>query len=275
MKYSFILILLFLNSISTTAQDTLETSKIYKVSPKYELTSGLLLALPLSIGFKEVAKISYLSTDDIRRLNPNDINRFDRSAAFKNPDNFATSRTKSDFYLKISLVTPFLLMADRQIRQDWLDLTSMYLITHTFDNALYFAATFPIRRPRPLAYNPQISVEDRAGDGKSLSFFSGHVSFASTSTFFFVKVFTDYHQIKGLKRVGLYTLASIPPALVGHYRIQAGKHFRTDVITGFVIGAVSGILVPEWHKKNKKHKKVSLYPVYDPHYGGLSANWTF
>lgn len=275
MKNSFILILLFLSRNSTTAQDTLKTSKIYSVSPKYEFTTGIVLIGLSSLGFKKLAKISYLSKDDILRLNPNDINKFDRPIAFKNPDYFPTAQKRSDLFLNISLITPLILMADKEIRHDWLDLTSMYLMTHAFDNVLYFAATFPIRRPRPLAYNPKISVDDRAGDGKSISFFSGHVSFSSTATFFFVKVYTDYNQIKGIKRVGLYTLASIPPALVAYYRTQAGKHFKTDVITGFIAGAVSGILVPEWHKKNKKDKKVSLYPVYDPHYGGLSANWTF
>jgi membrane-associated phospholipid phosphatase len=68
------------------------------------------------------------------------------------------------------------------------------------------------------------------------------------------KVYTDYHQIKGLKRIGIFTLAAIPPALVGYYRTEAGKHFKSDVITGFVSGAICGILVPEFHKDYNKRK---------------------
>jgi membrane-associated phospholipid phosphatase len=112
-------------------------------------------------------------------------------------------------------------------------------------------------------------MNERVGDNKSNSFFSGHVGFATTSTFFLVKVFTDYNQIKGWRRLLLYTAATIPPALVGFYRMESGRHFRSDVLLGFISGAASGILVPELHKIHKKHENLSFSPYYAP--GGATG----
>ena len=125
---------------------------------------------------------------------------------------------------------------------------------------MYFRSAFAIRRARPFTYNPDVPLERGVGEAKSNSFYSGHVSFSATGTFFLAKVFTDYHHIRGWKRIGIYSVASLPPILVGINRMKAGKHFRTDVITGFVVGAAAGILVPELHRRIKKSKSFSLEP---------------
>ena len=49
----------------------------------------------------------------------------------------------------------------------------------------------------------------------------------------------------------LYTVASIPPAFVAAYRMKAGKHFRTDVIAGFVVGGAMGIMIPDLHRRSR------------------------
>jgi hypothetical protein len=74
-------------------------------------------------------KVAHLSKEDILKLNPNDLNSFDRPIAFKNPANFASAEKNSDLFLNLSLVSPALLMLDKNIRKDWVDLLSMYMMS--------------------------------------------------------------------------------------------------------------------------------------------------
>jgi membrane-associated phospholipid phosphatase len=124
-----------------------------------------------------------------------------------------------------------------------------------------------------LTYNPEVSMPDRTGIGKSNAFFSGHTSWSATSTFLLVKMYTDYHQIKGWKRIALYTGAAVPPGMVGYYRMRAGKHFKTDVITGLLLGAACGIGIPELHRVKKKNTNLSLQPFFFQGASGLTISY--
>ena len=70
----------------------------------------------------------------------------------------------------------------------------------------------------------------------------------------------------------LYTAAAVPPLTVGYFRVESGRHFKTDVITGFIAGATSGILVPEFFRNKNKPagNTVSFTPYYVPDGGGVS-----
>jgi membrane-associated phospholipid phosphatase len=148
-------------------------------------------------------------------------------------------------------------------------------MTHAADNAVYFGAGFTVRRPRPLTYNPLVPTSEKTGTGKSNSFFSGHTSFSSAATFFMAKVYTDYHHIRGWNRILAYTIAAVPPALVGYYRMRAGKHFKTDVMLGFLVGATSGIIVPELHRNKEKKNALTMIPYYSEGSGGITATVKF
>jgi len=269
-----LLLPLFLNAQPDTAD-----RKVYRMYLKYELPGSLAFMTGSFFGFKALDRASVMSESDVLKLNRADVNSFDRPVIDYNPAGFTKAEGRSDFFLNFSIASPVLLALDKRIRKDWLDLVTLYLVSHAVDNTLYFAAAFPVRRARPLTYNPDIPMSFRTGEARSNSFFSGHVSFSATSTFFLVKVFTDYHHIKGWQRVGLYTAAAIPPAMVGYYRMHAGKHFKTDVLLGLVIGGASGILVPELHRKwkEKQHQHLSLQPYFNPYSGanGLSMSYRF
>jgi membrane-associated phospholipid phosphatase len=275
-KLAFIYLVLTCPCIAFGQKDSTMKQKVYKVNLKYELTGSLALLTASYFGFQELDRISGFTADDIAKLNINKINAFDRPIASYDPGKFSNAQVRSDFFLNFSIASPILLALDRRARKDWLDLITLYLVTHTVDNAIYFGAAFPIRRARPFTYNTAIPMEERIGVAKSNSFFSGHVSFAATSTFFLVKVYTDYHQIKGWKRLALFTAAAIPPGLVGYYRVQGARHFRTDVMLGMVIGAGTGILIPELHRKMQKNKHLSLQPYFSPvGANGLALQYTF
>ena len=246
--------------------------KIYRMHPKYQLPLAGAAIVLSSLGFKALDENARLNDADVMKLNAYDVNAFDRQTALRDPSGFANAAGKGDFLLNFSVASPLLLGLDRQIRKDWVDLLTLYLAAQSFDNILYFTSIAAVRRPRPIAYNTKLSLAERTGIGMSKSFFSGHVSFSATATFFAAKVYTDYHHIKGWKRVLLYGAASVPPLIVGYFRVESGRHFKTDVITGFIAGAASGILVPELFRIKDKDKKgkVALTPYYMQDGGGVS-----
>lgn len=250
--------------------DTMIPGKVYNMHPKWQLPVGLATILLSTQGFHALDQNAYMGPDDVMKLNANDINSFDRPTALRDPSGFANAAGKGDFLLNFSVASPLLLGLDKKLRKDWVDLLTLYLATQAFDNLLYFGAIATVRRPRPLAYNTGLNIAERTGIGMSKSFFSGHVSFSASATFFAVKVYTDYHQIKGFSRILLYTAAAIPPLTVGYFRVEAGRHFKTDVITGFIAGATSGILVPELFRNKNKSNAVAFTPYYVPEGGGMS-----
>lgn len=224
----------------------------------YEVKSGLESALSIggltatTLLYPSLYKVSEMDANEVAVLDRLDVNRFDRPIIDMDPDGFKLGRERSDMWLNMSTLAPFALLVDKTVRSDWKNYVPLYLETQALNAVIYQATAFSIRRPRPLTYNTDIAPEDRSGEQSNNSFYSGHVSFAAGGTFFMVKTYTDYHEIRGLKRVLLYTAAAIPPSIVGYYRMQAGKHFKTDVIVGFITGAALGILVPELHRKKRK-----------------------
>jgi membrane-associated phospholipid phosphatase len=85
------------------------------------------------------------------------------------------------------------------------------------------------------------------------SFFSGHTSITAASTFFIAMVYTDYHPDSRWKPL-VWTGAAILPALTGITRYKAGKHYWTDVITGYAVGALVGTLTPYLHRREFRRK---------------------
>ena len=77
----------------------------------------------------------------------------------------------------------------------------------------------------------------------------------------------------GAKKFIFYGLAAIPPAFTGFNRVKGLKHFPTDVITGFTVGAATGILVPHLHKK--KNPNMVLIPVTGNRFTGFAMTLKF
>jgi len=253
-----------------SVEETAPGTSPYHVYPKVELPVGFASLVGSYFGFRNLAYVAAMNKQEVEALNIMDINDFDRSSAYLDPNKFGQMQHFSDWALNISVFSPIILGLDKSIRKDALDMAAMYLMAHAFNDALYFSVAYNVRRPRPYVYNQALPIDSRVGKGKSNSFYSGHVAFASTATFFLVKVYTDYHQIKGWKRNLLYVAASIPPAAVGYFRYKGGKHFKSDVMLGFAVGAFAGIIVPTMHRWSEKNKRLSILPSAQGGAAGLS-----
>ncbi len=153
--------------------------------------------------------------------------------------------------------TPLLMYIDPKVRDIWYDFALLHTETQAINSSVYLAASIPIPRLRPFMYNPEVSSEVKHGNNTTNSFFSGHTSVVAASTFFMVKVYYDLHP-ESKNKILFYGLACIPPAYTGYLRYKGAKHFPSDILTGFAVGALTGILVPEFHKRNSA---VKVYPV--------------
>ncbi|MFA6152389.1 MAG: phosphatase PAP2 family protein [Chitinophagaceae bacterium] len=268
-RFTLILLVAFSAYLAQAQKDT-SSKDIYNVNYKWEAPVAVAFLGGSYFGFRILDKHASYTAEDVAKLNIQSINSFDRPIASLNPTGFEQAQKRSDLFLNISIASPALLLLDKKVRHHWAEFATLLAMTHAVDNAIYFGAVISVRKARPLTYNPALPLDQKIGEAKSNSFFSGHVSFSATSTFFAAKFYTDCHNIKGIKRILIYTGAAIPPAFVGYYRMRAGKHFKSDVITGLIVGAASGIGIQALHKLSQKDKNLSFQPYYNQGYNGIT-----
>ncbi len=224
--------------------------------------------LPILIGIAGLTAVdlsvpspSPLSIEQINLLDKSNVNSFDRYAISKNS---ADAQRISDIFLSGVLVLPAIFLSNHHTRKDVVPLAVMTIETVLFNLALTDLTKKIVRRTRPLAYNPNFSLEEKLKENTRASFFSGHTSHTAALSFLIAKVMTDYHPTarKGIK-IGIWTFAATVPAVTGYLRVRAGKHFPTDTITGFVAGGLVGVLLPHLHRKknNTVNKKITLIPA--------------
>jgi len=204
--------------------------------------------------------ISYLILDSqtpvltenyINSLNRKDVWELDRATTF----NWSKPVARvSDAFLYTSFAMPFALLADRNIRKDYLKIGLMYAETIALTGALTSLTKNILKRPRPFVYNEQVALHYKQEKDAQYAFFSGHTSVTAAMCFMTAKIFQDYN--KGSKAVPwIWASAAIFPAVTGVLREQAGKHFWTDVVTGYLVGATIGFLVPELHRVDLFQKR--------------------
>lgn len=109
-----------------------------------------------------------------------------------------------------------------------------------------------VRRPRPYLYDPVLADRYTPGPDDRLSFWSGHTANMAALTFSAACVVQRSDAAPGMKTATWATAAAVP-ACMGLLRMRAGRHFPTDVLAGYAIGAAVGFLVPYVHRTQEKH----------------------
>lgn len=206
----------------------------------------------------ETNKADPFTLDELNMLDRNDINGFDRAAAFNNS---SSARSASDVLFNVSFALPSMVfLINKKTRKDVLSLFVMGAESFFIVGGLNLNAKHIFNRARPYTYNPAFSLETRTNSSSRLSFFSGHTSQTAAASFFIAKVISDYHpNLKKGVRLAMWTTAIAIPASTGYLRVKSGRHFNSDVIVGFSIGAVVGWLVPHLHRKERT-SKISFKP---------------
>ena len=250
-----------------------EKSSVYKVNRRVEIPVTAVLFTTYLIGLDMVGQKPPLDSLEVVNLDPNDIWKFDRRATQQDPAYRNQAQDISDMVMKITVALPVLLMLDGKMRKDWFDLLILYGQTHAASGNTYVITTALYDRNRPFVYNSEIPTNHKLSTGTKNSFFSGHTSTTAASSFFMAKVLSDYHPELGNKKFLLFAAALIPPTIVGYYRYKGMKHYPTDILFGMAVGALSGILVPHFHKSKKKTGNFSFLP-YAGQVSGLQVTYS-
>ena len=272
-RYVFFLMLLFFVLKIHGQSDTMS---IYHVD---RLKTGIIGVAGIGLhqwGLYKQRQAPKVAEQTVLNLRPEDVYNFDQVALRQDYAKRQDAAKTSDMALNISLILPVSLLLDGRIRQDWGNVLLMYVEAQALSNNLYawspFGPTF-VDRMRPVAYYSQIPLPERMDNKSRQSFFSGHVSSVATGTFFMAKVYNDYHPSSGAKKWIVYGLAAVPPTFVGIYRVKALRHFPSDIVVGGIIGAASGIVIPQLHKRWQNKIRLSL--IYGEMNKGMSLSLKF
>lgn len=248
LRQSIILMLSLITVGILTAQSP------YQLNTKKEIAffgTGLASA---GTGIYFRANTPVFTSAELENLNINNINGFDRVAT-----NFFSLKADetSDIFWYGSQVLPFLLLAGEQSRSEFGKIMVLYGEAAILNSGLTLLTKYTVRRARPFNFDLDTSFEKKTSVNAKASFFSGHTSITATNSFFAAKVFSDYYPDSKWKPV-VWTVAATIPAITGYLRVRGGRHFPTDVFTGYAIGAAVGYLIPHWHRNKTKLKNVDL-----------------
>lgn len=107
-----------------------------------------------------------------------------------------------------------------------------------------------VRRPRPYLYNGDVPASAHHPGEDAVSFWSGHTANMAAVTFSTANLVQRSDASPALK-TATWVGAALAPAAMGYLRVRAGRHFPTDVLTGYIVGAAVGFAVPYFHRASK------------------------
>ena len=279
-RFIFPLIFIFGISISTQSQNfSSQTpnsdSSPYKTSWAVDGTYlGVSLGLNV-LGFKLVQDKEALTLEEMNDLSEDDVPRIDRFIAGNYSEN-ADDLSYYPFYGSFA-VPVVMMLTDSKLRPHAGQISVLFVESMATTGALFTITAGLVDRPRPLTYNTSVPEELRREASAQRSFFAGHTAATASATFFAAKIYNDFYPDSALKPY-VWTAAAAVPAWVAYLRSKAGKHFLTDNIVGYAIGAASGILIPEFHKIEDSNLKMSPSMGVDIRgyeYQGLSFQYSF
>jgi len=275
-----ILIFLFVCSccIKGSAQNNLLDSSRHPYKINYWLDGSIagVGGVTNYLGILPIVRKKEISITEFQNLNRDIIPGFDRWALNLDPTQVSKYNTYTDITLVLCMAAPAGLALNKSIQKDWGKLLVMYLETMSVVSNIYtqsFIGPAFQSKFRPVVYYDALPYSQRNDGNNRNSFYSGHVATAAAATFFMVKVYSDYHPEIGGTKYWLYAAASVPPLVLGYFRIKALRHFPSDVMTGFMIGAATGIIIPELHRIKLKNKDLSLGLSSTGDWAGLSLKW--
>lgn len=268
-----LLYLLLFFFCTTTGGLQAQEEPVYNYRPAIDLPitgvgSGL-----VGLSFYLRSKEGPLNLDFLNNLNKDNINFIDRPAA----GNIAGSGIDklSDIVMLAPLSFTFLNFADQRARKDFATISLLYLEAFAISGSFYSLTSTFTNRKRPFAFNDELSTDKRTSSDVENAFFSGHVTVSATASFFAAKLFNDYHP-HSKWRYPVWGVAAAVPMVTAYTRYALGKHFPTDVLTGYLVGAGSSILVLELHKNDDAIlRNANISPMWSPNARGVHFSMRF
>ncbi len=182
---------------------------------------------------------------------PRGVNALDRTVI---GNRSGTASALSDSMLATNLTLPFVAsLVDNLFLQgggswDGLGSDSLVLLeTIAVGSIVCNVVKYGVRRPRPYVYDPSTDPEKRRSNTATLSFFSGHTSLAFSMATAYSYLFTLRHPESPMV-LPVWLFSHSVAATTAVMRVEGGKHFWTDVVTGALVGSAVGLFVPALHR---------------------------
>lgn len=208
---------------------------------------------------------SGLTTTELAALRKEDVPSFDRFSAGYYSDR---AQTASDLLCYPTLaIAPGLLALSPSIRSHYGQVAVLYVQTVLAADALFTTSIGNLPRYRPFLYGTE-GGDQRTSRIETNSFFAGHTAHTAAATFFAAKVFHDFNPDSPAQPY-VWGAAAAVPAAVAYCRIKAGKHFLSDNIVGYAVGATAGVVIPQLHKVAGR-RGISLSPLQGVNINGYS-----
>ena len=240
----------------------------------YKLNKRDYLLAPLSIGtymasnVLEDKKDHNLTLDQIRALDRNDVNGFDRPATYywnRSADKVSNTLFHTLPFTPLILVIPQL--KNKNITNA-ATLGVMYVEVLLLTKGLTGITKSLTGRTRPYLYNTSFTPEERFylqddddAPVASTSFFSGHASGTFAFAVLLSKTYTDIYGKGTWSKVIWATSLSLASATAA-CRVAAGEHYATDVIVGALVGSTIGYGIPVLHKVAPEKLSLNVLPNY-------------
>ena len=194
--------------------------------------------------------------EELMNLDRNDVWAIDRGAI----GNSSTSaKNISNVFLMGGVALPLISMMDKRVRREAGTVIGMALETYLITDGITNIFKATTKRYRPRAYDFSIPLEKKLTNTARQSFISGHTSAVAAGSFFTAQVLTDMYPTSSWKPV-IWVMAASLPALTGYMRYKGGRHFPTDILMGYGVGALTGFLIPKMHRINKDGITLNVIP---------------
>jgi membrane-associated phospholipid phosphatase len=161
----------------------------------------------------------------------------------------ASAADLSDRLLVLGIATPIAAQLSDGFDQRFANAGVVYLEAQAFNALLTAAAKLGVRRPRPYTHSDApaaVALTRAQGSDAYVSFFSGHASTTYTSAMA-GSILYSLRTGELRARHAMWGLEFASAALTAQLRVRAGRHYRTDVWVGSLVGAGVGLLVPAVH----------------------------
>ncbi|TDN82152.1 PAP2 superfamily protein [Salegentibacter sp. 24] len=247
--------------VTTYAQDSPYTTKAWEDAAYITGAIGLNI-----LGFTFIQNKEALTEAEVAELDKNDIAGINRWAA-GNYSEKADAASYIPFYAALGM--PLAFLPSQAERNNFGQISVLFVETMATTGVFYTMSAGLVDKSRPLVYNKELPISERTEAGAQRSFIAGHTAVAAAGSFFAAKIFNDFHpNSKAVPYV--WGGAAGFSVLMGYLRTKAGKHFLTDNIAGMLVGAASGILIPELHKKGNEN--IDVYPTANFNINGTGIN---
>lgn len=206
-----------------------------------------------------------MSEAAVLALDPAVVNRMDRGVIGN-----AGRGDVSDILRIMSFALPATFLLHKNMRDDLPVLGVMAAEVLAVTAGMTGLAKPLLRRTRPYAYDPSVSIDQKRERDARFSFYSGHVSLVAALSFFTAGVWNEYSEKKYLPCITL-PAAVVITTVTAWDRVRAGEHFYSDVIVAALIGGATGYLLPKLHLNKERDTGWS----FTAGVGGVVALWRF